>query len=184
MSTLYVDNLEPNLGSQVEIPDLKPLAGSVLQIQQSVLTTTWTGGGGGTTWYTTPLSVTLTPKNASSKFLVEVSASIGSGYWEIQGRLRRNQTAIGIGDARGTRARATFVDNRYEGTGSVRNSWGTVTASYLDAPATTSDCTYDLQLNGYATNTIGLNYNPYTDPDNTDYFATPISTLTVTEIAQ
>jgi len=41
MSTLYVDNLEPNLGSQVEIPDLKPLAGSVLQIQQSVLTTTW-----------------------------------------------------------------------------------------------------------------------------------------------
>ena len=31
MSTLYVDNLEPNLGSQVEIPDLKPLAGSVVQ---------------------------------------------------------------------------------------------------------------------------------------------------------
>ena len=24
MSTLYVDNLEPNLGSQVEIPDFKP----------------------------------------------------------------------------------------------------------------------------------------------------------------
>ena len=31
MSTLYVDNLEPNLGSQVEIPDLKPLTGAVVQ---------------------------------------------------------------------------------------------------------------------------------------------------------
>jgi len=31
MSTLYVDNLAPNLGSQVEIPDLKPLAGSVVR---------------------------------------------------------------------------------------------------------------------------------------------------------
>lgn len=36
MSTLYVDNLEPNLGSQVEIPDLKPLAGSV--INQEIVT--------------------------------------------------------------------------------------------------------------------------------------------------
>ena len=38
MSTLYVDNLEPNLGSQVEIPDLKPLAGSV--INQEIVTNT------------------------------------------------------------------------------------------------------------------------------------------------
>ena len=30
MSTLYVDNLQPNLGSQVAIPNLKPLAGSVV----------------------------------------------------------------------------------------------------------------------------------------------------------
>jgi hypothetical protein len=184
MSTLYVDNLQPNLGSQVEIPNLKPLAGSILQVQQSVLTTTWAGGGNATTFYTTPLTVTLTPANANSKFLIEVSASIGSGYWEIQGRFRRNGTAIGIGDARGSRARATFVDNRYEGQSSVRNAWGTVTASYLDSPATSSDCTYDLQLNGYSSFVVGLNYNPYADSDNADYFATPISTLTVTEIAQ
>jgi len=184
MSTLYVDNLQPNLGSQVEIPDLKPLAGSVLQVQQSVLTTTWTGGGNGTTFYTTPLTVTLTPANANSKFLVEVSASIGSGYWEIQGRFRRNGTAIGIGDARGSRARATFLDNRYEAASAQRNSWGTVTASYLDSPATSSACTYDLQLNGYSTYAVGLNYNPFSDPNTADYFATPISTLTVTEIAQ
>lgn len=31
MSTLYVDNLQPNLGSQVEIPNLKPLGGAVVQ---------------------------------------------------------------------------------------------------------------------------------------------------------
>jgi len=32
MSTLYVDNLEPNLGSQVEIPDLKPKVGNSIQV--------------------------------------------------------------------------------------------------------------------------------------------------------
>ena len=50
MSTLYVDNLEPNLGSQVEIPDLKPLAGSVVQMvvgadtstSNSAYSTSWT----------------------------------------------------------------------------------------------------------------------------------------------
>lgn len=36
MSTIYVDKLEPNLGSRVEIPDLKPLAGSV--INQEIVT--------------------------------------------------------------------------------------------------------------------------------------------------
>lgn len=32
MSTLYVDNLQPNLGSQVEIPDLKMPSGSVVRM--------------------------------------------------------------------------------------------------------------------------------------------------------
>ena len=34
MSSLYVDNIVPNLGSQVQIPNLKPLAGSVVQVQE------------------------------------------------------------------------------------------------------------------------------------------------------
>ena len=32
MSTLYVDNLQPNLGSQVEIPDLKMPAGTIVRM--------------------------------------------------------------------------------------------------------------------------------------------------------
>lgn len=32
MSTLYVDNLEPNLGSQVEIPDLKMPLGTIVRM--------------------------------------------------------------------------------------------------------------------------------------------------------
>lgn len=32
MSTLYVDNLQPNLGSQVEIPDLKMPSGTIVRM--------------------------------------------------------------------------------------------------------------------------------------------------------
>jgi len=75
MSTLYVDNLQPNLGSQVEIPDLKPLAGSVVQVKQSqtsaslgtYVTTSFVDVGSG-------LQVVFTPLYATSKLLVTLHA--------------------------------------------------------------------------------------------------------------
>ena len=49
MSTLYVDNLQPNLGNEVEIPDLKMPAGTIVRMGHakhstyvsSVLSNTW-----------------------------------------------------------------------------------------------------------------------------------------------
>lgn len=49
MSTLYVDNLAPNLGSRVEIPDLKPLSGSVVRAG-SAKHTTYAGTSTINTW--------------------------------------------------------------------------------------------------------------------------------------
>jgi hypothetical protein len=74
------------------------------------------------------------------------------------------------------------MDNTYEGAGSVRNSWGVLYSQYLDSPATTSPTTYGLSLNGYSTFTLGVNFNVYSDPDSADYFANPISTITLMEI--
>jgi hypothetical protein len=167
------------------VPAIEP--GTVVQTLQGIKKDTWGQAGQPTTFYqVTGLSVTITPKFATSKILVSLMIHIGSGYWEIQGRITRDGVAIddSLGTQRGTRSRCTFLDNRYEAAGSVRNGWGSIHAQYLDSPNTTSAITYGVQLNGYSTFTIGVNYNPYSDPDQTDYFGTPISTITVMEIAQ
>lgn len=166
-----------------------PPAGSVVQVVQTSFAGTWSASGSGTTWYNVDdLDTTITPRYSNSKILIQVSASIGSGYWEIQGRFVRNYpsagTAIGLGNVRGNRSQCTFLDNRYEAANAVRYSWGTVTTQYLDTPGTGNTLIYGLQLNPFDTYVVGVNYNPYTDPDNADYFGTPISTLTLSEIKQ
>jgi hypothetical protein len=162
-------------------------AGRVLQVKQTVFKSTWDGGGDGTVWYHVPgLDCTITPESTSSKVLIRVSANIGSGYWEIQGRFTKGGSVIteSLGDTRGSRSRCSFVDNRYEAASNQRNGWGVVTAEFLDSPATTSATTYGIDLNGYSTSTVGVNYNPYSDADvSADYFGRPISTLTLMEIS-
>ena len=59
MSTLYVDNLEPNLGSQVEIPDFKPHAGMVIQQVSYHSDATWSTTSGN--FSSTYAAVTITP---------------------------------------------------------------------------------------------------------------------------
>jgi hypothetical protein len=159
--------------------------GTVLQVIQTVKADTWSSSSNGTSFYpVTGMTVTITPKFVTSKVLVMVNVHAGSGYWEIQGRITRNGGDLSgsWGNARGSRTRATFMDNRYEAAGGVRNGWGVLYSQYLDSPATTSPITYGLSLNGYSTYTLGVNYNPYTDSDGADYFASPISTITVMEI--
>ena len=80
MSTLYVDNLQPNLGSRVMA------AGHVVQVVQATSTTNLTvsSGGGGTTWNDSGATVTITPTVASSKVLVLNSAQ---EYLKLQFRV-------------------------------------------------------------------------------------------------
>ena len=159
--------------------------GTTIQVVSTTFSSTWSSASNGTSFYeVTGLRTIITPKLSTSKILISTSIAIGSGYWEIQGRYTRNGTPIGLGDQRGSRSRCTFLDNRYEATGGQRNGWGTVSAQYLDSPSTTSEITYSVELNGYSTYTIAVNYNPYSDYDSSDYFGTPISTMTVMEIAQ
>jgi len=77
MSTLYVDNLQPNLGSQVEIPNLKPLAGSVVQFKYAQVLNNTSSQTNNTATYVaaTDYSITITPKYADS--LLVVSGKIG-----------------------------------------------------------------------------------------------------------
>lgn len=99
MSTLYVDNLQPNLGSEVEIPDMKPLAGSVVQCRHYEV-------GGlvsdvNTDAFTTIESVTFTPKYSNSHILIRFVnhmyiQSFSSNDWRVANiRLLRGTAFIG-----------------------------------------------------------------------------------------
>lgn len=79
MSTLYVDNLQPNLGSQVEIPNLKPPIGTVINSHRVVCNSGFTLSTSAT-WTDIPLGTfSYTPKQPDSLLHIEVVAHIYSG---------------------------------------------------------------------------------------------------------
>lgn len=95
----------------------------------------------------TGLSVTVTPTNASSKFLIMFTT--GSSNDTINcfqyAKLVRNGTDISIGDASGPVTRAS-ADGSFGNVGSYDVTQKAVAVSYVDSPATTSAVTYKVQV--------------------------------------
>ena len=160
MSTLYVDNLEPNLGSRVMA------AGHVVQVQSFQQATGQVMVHASNTWTNTGCSVSITPSSTDSKVLVIVSgSSIAKGSNSYGFRVQRNGTAI----------------NNQEFYSNDANYWqgDSVSLVSLDSPATTSACTYIVQMivqAGGNNHTLRWNYNNGYSPST--------STITVMEIAQ
>lgn len=117
MSTLYVDNLQPNLGSQVEIPNLKPNSGTVIQykaVEDDTSTTLAPNSG-----KFTVVSLSFTPKSPDSLIRVTWShgqtrkvSGAGTGSWlsggvDIDGT---SYTNLGIGALGYPEA---YADHRY-----------------------------------------------------------------------
>ena len=90
------------------------------------------------------VNVTITPKFSTSKIMIYVTLTgeLADNDWAAHFRLMRGSTAIGIGDAAGSRTRGSFSIDSY-GAGSL----SIITASfhYLDSPSTTSATTYKIQ---------------------------------------
>ena len=123
----------------------------------------------------TGMSVTITPSATSSKVLILVNfMAANSGNFASMYQLVRGSTAISIGDAAGSRTRAsTGLLTLSENETSPQN------IQFLDSPATTSATTYKLQMfiNG------GSGYIGRSGPDN-DASTRPrtASNITVMEI--
>jgi hypothetical protein len=154
--------------------------------------TTWSQAiADGNTYYTVPyFQATITLKYPNSKVLVMMDMHMGTGYWEVQGRMTRNGTDICLGVPRGFRSACSFNVIGYNYNGSATYSqydWYTHSAKYLDTPQvamnSTNTYTYGLRLNGYSTQTIYFNRPGYNNFDS-DYWSSPISTITLLEIAQ
>lgn len=175
MSTLYVDNLQPNLGSRVMA------AGHVVQVVTADLTSA--GAVSGNAWQSI-LSANITPTSTTSKIVVTCSGSFGhnggAGWLEGGARTLSSETgAITIGDADGNRIRCNqpFTFDKSHAWNSSPLSW-TVT----DSPSTTSSVTYTMQVYGSEGDTVY--YNRTQNNDNNAYVFRGACTITLMEIAQ
>ena len=181
MSTLYVDTItEKTSGNGVQIADLVPAAGMVVQVVSTTKTDTWSGApGAGVFLDITGLSVDITPTSATSKILVTFSTNVSASAVSTTGvRLMRDTTAISVGDAAGNRPLATTGGGGNEG-----HNWNgdVLASSFLDSPSTTSSVTYKLQLTGNASATQYVNRKARDNNTTTDDYRMT-SHITVMEI--
>jgi hypothetical protein len=154
----------------------EPPAGIGSNVVQTVKTDTFT------TTSATPVDITgftlsFTPTTATSKVLIIATLQGGNSTVDRGAafQLVRNSTVLGLGDAAGTRIRATA------GTvaGSVFGPYQDVIV-WLDSPATSSAITYKVQLRRTASGTATFNR----EGEDADGFAIRTSsTLTAIEVA-
>jgi len=141
MSLLKVNQVT-DLGG--DTPTIPPYAGQILQVVSTTKTDAFTTTSGSYV-DVTGLSVSITPKSASSKFLVFATVSmsqvtVGSAA-NVQ--LVRDSTPIFIGDAAGSRVRASF-GTRVDAVDGNQDQ-NPATPIFLDSPGTASAVTYKVQ---------------------------------------
>jgi uncharacterized Zn-binding protein involved in type VI secretion len=151
--------------------------GKVLQVLQPAAITSNTVSTTSSTFVDIAgVTIAITPSATSSKVLVLFNMMTGSNDgWHAHFRIVRDSTAIGIGDAYGSRKQSTS-----EGGGQQATMAESVTGMFLDSPSTTSATTYKLQWATESAGTIYLN-RAWTNTDSANW-GTFISTLTVMEI--
>jgi hypothetical protein len=134
----------------------------------------------------TGLAVTLTPSSASNKVFVMVTIGAISNGLNAQNlfgafQVTRNGTAVGVGDAAGSRvqasAGASFSDRNYVNSAAF---------SFLDSPATTSAVTYQVQLysDGSGLTPAVLNRSGGDSNNSQSNNARTASSITAWEVAQ
>jgi len=128
--------------------------GVIIQVVSTTLTSKFTASSASYTDLT-GLSVSITPSSSSNKVLVQfVVNAVGSGNTDpVQIQIVRGSTAIGIGDASGSRTQCTTATDGSTASTAV----SCVSGIFLDSPATTSSTTYKLQALNAGANTIVIN---------------------------
>ena len=136
----------------------------------------------------TGLSITLTPKSASSKFLIHFRVPTSGNYFKTFINLLRDTTVLGAnadgaGDGRLRITSAMVTDQ------TPTNSHGIMhihTHALLDSPATTNSITYKIQHSSRGSGNSHTNYINRSVPDRAlgEYDDRTISTMVIQEIAQ
>ena len=180
MSTLFVDTInEKTTNNGVEIP------GHVLQVQQTVFKGSFSTSIGPSFAEVTGLRCNITPKSTSSKILIRFSLCIASQYWQVRGRILKDGSPLddALGNQRGSnRLRVSYNYVKWGANSSAPYDMTGYPVEHLDSPNTTSAIQYSIDIGGYNTSYAVYVNRSHNDTDQTTYYGTPISTVTLTEI--
>ena len=175
MSTLSVDTITgQTVATKVKLPE-----GSTLQTK-SMTSVTIGHSASGSTYSDTGLTVSITPKYATSKILVMAHINMGAtnGY-RFACRLMRDSTALSLPTDAGSRSVGTVA---HQGSGGNMIDMNAA-LFFLDSPATTSATTYKIQAAcEQSGGTYYLNRGGTSANNSTVYGTT--SSITGLEIAQ
>jgi hypothetical protein len=164
------------------VPAANAPLGSVIQVVQAIKTDTFTASSS-TFVNITGMSATITPSSTTSKILVAISVAQTSNNQNFSTafRITRNGSAIGVGNAAGSRLQSNFQGTTV-GSGDHLNTYA---YSYLDSPASTSALTYQLQfaMEGGIQGAVNIISNGDSDQANDPKRARPSSTVILMEIA-
>ena len=134
MSTLYVDNLQPNLGSRVMAP------GHVVQTVEHRFDSNHRNATSSTSYVATQITGAITPTSSNSKILVQVFTSgnnnNASGH-ELRATIYRDSPNGG-----NLFSQDNFV--MVNGISSANRIHAPLSMAVLDSPNTTSEVTYSV----------------------------------------
>jgi len=152
--------------------------GGILQVVSTTKTDATFSMASATFADITGLSATITPSSTSSKILIFYTVNAGvSQDAAVATNILRNSTSIAIGDASGSRTRVNSKENNR--TAGVPFSMGN---QFLDAPATTSEITYKIQI-ATGAGTLFVNRESTNSNSAILQFAQAVSTITLMEVA-
>ena len=141
MTTLYVDNIAPNLQSKISAPNLTLPSGSVIQVVQGSHSST--ASTTSSTYTDTGLSVSITPTSTSSKILLIIHNTLGGDVDNDSGGTNQGKYKV-------VRTIGGTSSDLWEVVGAMFARGGQVHTNtfppYLDSPNTTSSITYKTQF--------------------------------------
>jgi hypothetical protein len=141
MSTLYVDNLQPNLGSRVMA------AGHVVQVVSNQSNASFSSSGGDAS-FSNVLSATITPTSASSKIKITTCAIYycTNTSSSVNHRFRLVRDGNPLSDYNGAQDSGSAQYLQYR-TSAVNNHIPVpFNFTWINSPNTTSATTYTLQV--------------------------------------
>ena len=169
MTTLYVDNIAPNLQSKISAPNLQLPSGSVVQVVQT--SSSADESTTSTSFVDSNLSVNITPSSTSSKILVSYYTSVRKAPGDTNNavfiQLLRDSTVITAQDYIAWNQQSQYGQ-------------GGVSVCHLDSPSTTSATSYKIYINSRSGYTAA--YNRTANDTDAGYTIRPRSTITVMEI--
>ncbi len=130
----------------------------------------------------TGMSVAITPSATSSKVLVMATLNVGNNTndrWSAY-QLLRGSTAISIGDASGSKTRASAGSVRVTATGS-QNLVTNMSVIFLDSPSSTDEQTYKIQGKVQSGGAV-LTFNRPGNATDADYVVHTASSITAIEV--